>query len=86
MSQSKASVKILLIEGNGDLKCLWTDKIPLTNLGAVSVERASNVEFDSTNGTWFVKLAGTDEIIGKGYTKRKDAIDFEVEYLNKTLL
>ena len=75
----------LLVKKNGDIQCLYTDSLPLRELGKMTVARASNVEFDTTNGTWSVKLVETGEIIGSGFIKRKDAIDFEIDYLNGTL-
>ena len=75
----------ILIKKNGDSQCLYTDNIDLRKLGELTVTRASNVEFDATNRTWSVRLVETGKIIGDGFIKRKDAIDFEIEYLNDTL-
>ena len=75
----------ILIKKNGDLQCLYTDNVDLRKLGKLEVTRASNVEFDSTNGTWSVRLVETGKIIGSGFIKRKDAINYEIDYLNSTL-
>lgn len=77
--------KQLLIKSNGDIQCLYMDDIDLRKLGELKVERASNVEFDTTKRTWSVRLVESGEIIGEDFIKRTDALAFEVDYLNKTL-
>jgi len=76
---------VIKIQTNGNLKTLYTEKIPLNNLGKLTVERASNVEFDSTKGTWSVRVVETDKVIGTGFALRSEALKFEVKHLNETL-
>jgi hypothetical protein len=40
---------------NGTVQCLWTDAIPLHELGRLEITRASNMEFNNTTQQWEVK-------------------------------
>jgi hypothetical protein len=39
---------------NGTAQCLWTEALPLHELGRLEINRASNVEFNNTNQKWEV--------------------------------
>ena len=76
----------LLIDLSGDVRCLYTEVIDLSQLGELHVERASHVEFDDENQTWTVRLPNNGKVIGTGFKSRRDAINHEVEHLNKFYL
>src|SRR5512136_1723773 len=40
---------------NGTASCLWTEALPLHELGQLQVTRASNVEFNNSSQHWEVK-------------------------------
>ncbi len=40
---------------DGTAHCLWTDAIPLHELGRLEITRASNIEFNNTSQQWEVK-------------------------------
>jgi hypothetical protein len=40
---------------NGSAHSLWTDAIPLHELGQLEITRASNIEFNNTAQQWEVK-------------------------------
>lgn len=44
----------------GEVRCLYTEAIPLQELGPLHVRRASNVEFDASTQAWVVRVAGCD--------------------------
>jgi hypothetical protein len=48
----------LRITPEGRICGLWSDDVPLTELGVVQVWRASHVEFDVRLQRWCVKYAG----------------------------
>lgn len=73
----------LFIQPDGQIKCLYTDLIDLSRFGKLHVERASHVEFDDIKQTWTVRLAGSGKVIGDGFESRQEALDFEVDYLNR---
>jgi len=45
----------LRISPDGRIRGLWDDNVPLGELGAVRVERASHVEFDNGLQSWTVR-------------------------------
>jgi hypothetical protein len=57
---------------NGDLKMLYTDAIPLHAIGRVTVQRASEVEYDHARSGWTVKLL-SGGWIGDGEQRVEDA-------------
>lgn len=45
----------------GEIRCLWTDELPLRELGGeIQVARASNVDWDAAAGEWVVSVHGTE--------------------------
>ncbi len=40
---------------NGTANCLWTEAIPLQEIGRLEITRASHVEFNNTTQQWVVK-------------------------------
>lgn len=44
----------------GEIRCLWTDELPLRELGEIQVARASNVDWDAAAGEWVVSVAGIE--------------------------
>lgn len=71
---------VIKIEPNGNVTTLYADeKRPLLDkLGNLSVERASNVEFNK--GLWFV-TKDSKLLIDKGFRLREQAILAEVSLL-----
>lgn len=48
---------VIVIDLDGNIKTLYTDKIDLHSLGRLHVERASNVEWDDEKQGWTVEFA-----------------------------
>ena len=46
---------VLTFHQNGIVTGLYTEAIPLTELGYLTVERASSIEFNGTSQKWEVK-------------------------------
>ena len=40
---------------DGTAHCLWTEALPLHELGRLEIHRASNIEFNNTTQHWEVK-------------------------------
>ena len=47
---------ILLVDPQGDVRCLYAETVDLTSLGLLSIRRASHVEPDD-HGQWWADLA-----------------------------
>jgi len=75
---------VITISRSGEVKALYRDELRnlFESIGTLSVERASDVEFDS--GLWYVKKNNTN-LIPTGFIRRSDAIRAEIEHLEKTL-
>lgn len=81
---------------NGHIEMLYTDAIPLREIGQVSVRRASEVEYDHARGGWTVKFTsggwlGADGRLaatlpaGAVFRTRAAALAAEVYYLEARL-
>jgi hypothetical protein len=40
---------------NGTAQCLWTEALPLHELGRLEIHRPTNIEFNNTTQHWEVK-------------------------------
>ena len=40
---------------DGTAHCLWTEAVPLHELGRLEIRRASNIEFNNTTQQWEIK-------------------------------
>ena len=69
----------------GVMKTLWTDELDLASFGTLTVTRASNVEFSPERQAWFVALP-SGEKIAEGFVRRIDALAFERDWANQSLL
>ena len=68
---------ILEIDENGDVHCLYTDKIDLFAIGTVcNVRKASNVEFNEQDQVWEV-LSLEGEVLHRNINREK-AIEWEI--------
>lgn len=75
----------LSISDNGDIETLWTDKIPLQELGSLSMSRASNIEFNEGIQMWEVFIAGS-KVAAYANPSRQECLDWEIEYFNRRIL
>lgn len=74
---------VVLLYPDGRTKCLWTDEIDLHQIGKLSVERASSVEFNPTPQEW--EIITPDGIVRGSHPSRAVAIEMEIEYLQKEM-
>lgn len=45
----------ILFNPDGTAQCLWTDALPLHELGRLEITRATNIEFNNTTQQWEVR-------------------------------
>lgn len=65
---------------DGTGRCLYTENIDLSSLGSLSIERASNIEFDNSCQVWRVFNVDGRQLYESA--SRQDCIEWEHEYFN----
>ena len=77
----------VMVMPNGSVQFLYNDDHPLLEIGNVQMVRASNVLWDEENQLWFIYFNGSVGVTKwhHGFKNRKDAIAFEVSFLNAQL-
>ncbi len=66
---------------DGTARCLWTEAVPLHELGRLDVQRASTVEFEPSTQLWEVRLASNPEVIAFSHASRAVCLDWERKFL-----
>lgn len=51
----ESPVHVITFEGNGTARCLWTEAVPLHELGRLEIHRASTIEFNNGAQHWEVR-------------------------------
>lgn len=73
---------ILRVEPDGTLVTVYTEALPLDELGHATITRASHVE-PTPEGTWTAEIIG-GPVLGP-YAKRSEALAAEVAWLERWL-
>lgn len=73
---------VIAFHPDGTAHCLWTDALPLAELGKLEVRRASEIEFNNDSVMWEVKIDGK---VVHSAPSRAACISWEVETLNAQL-
>ena len=71
----------LVVTGTGELRCIYSDSIPLSQLGKLPINRASHVEPNSV-GQWMADLSPVDGPLLGPFESRTDALAAEVDWLS----
>jgi len=67
---------------DGTARCLWTEAVPLHELGRLEVQRASTIEFDPTKQQWTVRLASHRDVVAFSHPSRETCLEWERNTLN----
>jgi hypothetical protein len=70
----------LLIQADGTIRCLYNETIDLSQLGTVSIARASHVE-PTASGQWVADLVPVNGPVLGPYLLRSQALAAEAEWL-----
>jgi len=70
----------LVISCIGEVRCIYSDSIPLSQLGKLSISRASHVEPNSV-GQWVADLSPVGGPSLGPFSRRTDALVAEVRWL-----
>ena len=75
----------ILFTPEGTANCLWTEAVPLTELGRLDIQRASTVEFNPTTQQWEVRLASDPGVVAFSHQSRQVCLAWESEIINGQL-
>jgi hypothetical protein len=73
----------VLIRPNGNVDTVYSDQLPLRDIGTLHTRRASNVEFDEQTQEWVATTVGGREL-ARGRT-RAGVVAEEVKVLQREL-
>lgn len=79
-------MSVVSIAPDGQVRCVYSERLDLSGLGAMSIDRASNVE--PVDGEWFADLSPVGgPVLGPfPLTRRSDAIAAEVAWIEDNVL
>jgi hypothetical protein len=75
----------LVVQADGNVRCLYDEQIDLHVLGRVSIARASHVEPDN-NGRWLADLSPVNGPVLGPFTHRSEALAAEQDWLQTNWL
>jgi hypothetical protein len=70
----------LVIQTDGTVRCLYSEAIPLGELGGLTIQRASHVEPDVI-GQWYADLSPVEGPVLGPFATRSEALTAEVLWL-----
>ena len=76
---------VIQFDSEGTGRCLYTEAVPMANIGRLSVERASAVEFNGASQEWEVVIAG-DTAPSFSHPSRAKCLEWEIETLQQSLM
>ncbi len=76
----------LYIRPDGSAQCIYDEKLPLQEMGAIDIKRASHVEPDPEKpGMWFADLHPVGGPKVTGFPTRAEALAYEIAWLEAQL-
>ena len=75
----------LVVQPDGDVRCIYDEAIDLSSLGRVQIKRGSHVEPDA-DGRWFADLAVSGGPRLGSFDLRSDALKAEAAWLSENWL
>ena len=70
---------------DGTAHCLWTEAVPLREIGRLELQRATTVEFDLKHQRWEVRLASEPDTVVFSHPSRDTCLAWERVTLNALL-
>ena len=75
----------LVVETGGAVRCVYAEDLNLHALGSLTIRRASHVEPDE-DGQWVADLSPVGGPVLRGFGRRSDALEAELDWLEKRWL
>ena len=79
------SEHVIAFAPDGTARCLWTEAVPLHELGRLDIQRASTVEFDPSKQEWQVRLASHPDLVAFSDPSKETCLQWERKTLNALL-
>ena len=79
------SAHVITFTTDGTARCLWTEAVPLHVLGRLAIQRASAIEFNSSNQQWEVRLGSNPGAVAFSHPSRETCLNWERNTLNGLL-
>ncbi len=73
---------VITFAPDGTARCLWTEAVPLHELGRLDIRRASTVEFEPSTQRWEVRLASHPDAVAFSHPSRETCLEWERNTLN----
>ena len=74
---------IIIVAPKGTARCLWTETVPLHELGHLDIQRATAIEFDNSAQAWWVFDGYGDQLYCS--PSREICLAWEHKHLNWVL-
>lgn len=68
---------VITFAADGTARCLWTEAVPLQELGALEIHRASQVEFNPAEQVWEVRLTSNPGVVAFSHSSRETCLQWE---------
>ena len=75
----------IIFTPDGTIRCLWTEALPLAELGRLEVQRAGSVEFNTVTQHWEVRLASEPGAVAFSHASREACLTWERDTINEQL-
>jgi len=72
---------VITFNPNGTAHCLWTEAVPLNELGLLNVHRAAVIEFNQKEQMWEVRLTSNPDTVAYSHVSRAICLHWEREAL-----
>lgn len=76
---------VITFAADGTARCLWTEAVPLHQLGRLDIHRASQIEFNRSAQVWEVRLASNPGAVAFSHSSRDACLEWEREIINALL-
>lgn len=77
---------VIAFGDDGTVRTLWADGLPIASLGPLTVERASNIEFNNETSLWEVRFGDTPFApVVFSHPSRQACIDWEIQTISEQL-
>jgi hypothetical protein len=72
---------VITFAADGTARCLWTEAVPLQELGVLDVHRASQIEFNPSEQAWEARLLSNPGVVAFSHLSRETCLQWEREAL-----